>query len=415
MSDLGRVLRLDARRTALFLAVPVLAVLGGAAAWHALLPGVAYWDNAIAALFSSVGLLGPPAAGLAAWVALREHRMDYLRGLTTRSPATGPLLDLLLLSAVTLSAYALVTLLVAVKTAIHSAAGHPQPMGIVAGAVTLVLYTIVGYLAGRAVPKLFTVPLVIAVTFLWTGARPAGWADLLPPPAVGHIGLFAALRPDLLAAQALWSLGVGAALVTVQVWVLTRRPVCAVPLAATLLLVAGTTVSIHGHRHTPLTPNAAGFACRQWPLTVCVHPALRSALPSLEASLTPLATRLSATPGMFTRVEHRPDNDFPRPGHGTVYLHLSDLSPGYDHRAEQEIEISLLDARNCGDPTRTAGARYSALISAWLLDETPPRLSDTATERSFNRWSEQQRRGWLRGHYWRFHSCELTGQDFRSL
>ncbi len=149
MSDLGRVLRIDARRTAPFLAVPALALLGAVAAWRALLPGVAYWDDAVAALFASVRVLGPASAALAAWVALREHRLGYLRGLSARSPALGPLLDLLLLGVVALTAYAAVAAVVVVKTLLHVEAGHPQVLGLLAGALSLLLYTVVGYLAGR--------------------------------------------------------------------------------------------------------------------------------------------------------------------------------------------------------------------------------------------------------------------------
>ncbi|WP_345437942.1 hypothetical protein [Actinoallomurus vinaceus] len=413
MSDLGRVLRIDARRTALFLAVPALAFLGAVAAWRAMLPGVAYWDDAVAALFSSVCLLGPASAGFAAWVALREHRLDYLRGLTARSPALGPLLDLLLLGIVTLCAYAVVAAVVAAKTMIHVEAGHPKPIGPLAGALTLLVYTVVGYLAGRLVPRLPTVPAVAVVTYLWAAARPEPWADLLPPPGVGHVGLFAALRTELLAAQALWSFGLGAVLVTGYLWALTRHAWLALPTVAAAGVVTGTTLWLHGQQRTPaVVPRAFAYSCRQWPLTVCVHPGLHTALPSLEAALTPLAARLSGTPGRFVRIEHRPDNDFPRPGHGVVYIHLSDLSPGYAHRAAQEIEISLLDARTCGDPRHAVGARYSALVSAWLLDEGPPRLDDAVAARAFARWDEQRRRRWLHTHYARYHSCTLRGRDF---
>lgn len=412
MSDLGRVLRIDARRTALFLAVPALAFLGAVAAWRALLPGVAYWDDAVAALFSSVCLLGPASAAFASWVALREHRLDYLRGLAARSPALGPFLDLLLLGAVTLCAYAMVAVVVAAKTMIHIEAGQPRPVGVLAGAVTLLDYTVAGYLAGRLVPRLPTVPAAAVLTYLWGAVRQGPWAELLPPPGVGHIGLFAALRGEVLAGQALWSFGLGALLVTGYLWAITRHAWLAVPALAAAATVAGTTVWLHGQQRSPLVvPRAFAYACREWPLTVCVHPALRAALPSLEAALTPLATRLSGTPGRFVRVEHRPDNDFPRPGHGVVYVHLSDLSPGYQHRAEQEIEISLLDARTCGDPRHAAGARYSALVSAWLLDEAPPTIDDAAA-RAFARWGEQRRRHWLRLHYARYHSCTLRPYDF---
>jgi hypothetical protein len=413
VSDLGRVLRIDARRTAPFLAVPALALLGAVAAWRALLPGVAYWDDAVAALFASVRVLGPASAALGAWVALREHRLGYLRGLSVRSPALGPLLDLMLLGVVTLTAYAVVATFVVVKTLLHVQAGHPQVIGLLAGALTLVVYTVIGYLSGRAVPRLPTVAAAAAVTCLWGIARPGTWTYLLPPPGVEHIHPFAGLRTELLVAQALWSLGLGALLVTCYLWAVTRRTPLAVPIVAAVALVTITTLWIHAQQRVPLAPRAFEYTCRQWPLTVCVHPALRTALPSLEAALTPLATRLSGTPGSFTRVEHRPDSDFPRPVRGVVYIHLRDLSPGYEHRAEQEIQISLLDARTCGNPAHATGVRYTALVSAWLLDETPPRLTDVAAARAFARWAEVRRRHWLRTHYLRYHSCTLRGQDFR--
>lgn len=415
MSDLGRVLRIDARRTAPFLAVPALALLGAVAAWRALLPGVAYWDDAVAALFASVRVLGPASAALAAWVALREHRLGYLRGLSARSPALGPLLDLLLLGVVSLAAYAMVATVVVVKTLLHVQAGHPQVIGLLAGALTLLVYTVIGYLAGRAVPRLPTVAAAAAVTCLWGVVRPGTWTYLLPPPGVEHIHPFAGLRTALLAGQALWSLGLGALLITGYVWLLTRSVRLAVPLLAATAAVVATTLWIHGQQRAPLAPRAFEYTCRQWPLTVCVHPALASSLPSLEAALTPLATRLSGTPGSFTRVEHRPDNDFPHPARGVVYIHLHDLSLGYEHRAEQEIQISLLDARTCGNPAHSAGVRYTALVSAWLLDEAPPRLTDVAAARSFGRWAETWRRHWLRTHYLRYHSCTLRGRDFRVI
>ncbi|MGI5232426.1 hypothetical protein [Actinoallomurus sp. CA-142502] len=415
MSDLGRVLRIDARRTAPFLAVPALALLGAVAAWHALLPGVAYWDDAVAALFASVRVLGPASAALAAWVALREHRLGYLRGLSARSPALGPLLDLTLLGVVSLCAYLVVAAIVVVKTLLHVEAGHPQVVGLLAGALTLLDYTVIGYLAGRAVPRLPTVAAAAAVTCLWGVARPGTWTYLLPPPGVEHIHPFAGLRTELLAGQALWSLGFGGLLVSGYLWTLTRRARLALPLVAAAGLIALTTLWIHAQQRTPLAPRAFEYSCRQWPLTVCVHPALRSALPSLEAALTPLATRLSGTPGGFTRVEHRPDNDFPRPGHGVVYIHLTDLSPGYEHRAEQEIQISLLDARTCGNPAHAVGVRYTALVSAWLLDETPPHMTDATAARAFGRWAEARRRHWLRLHYARYRSCTLRGLDFRTV
>jgi hypothetical protein len=59
--------------------------------------------------------------------------------------------------------------------------------------------------------------------------------------------------------------------------------------------------------------------------------------------------------------------------------------------------------------------RYTALVSAWLLDETPPRMPDTAAARAFGRWAESRRRHWLRLHYTRYRSCTLRALDFRAL
>ena len=187
------------------------------------------------------------------------------------------------------------------------------------------------------------------------------------------------------------------------------------PLVAAAAVVALTTFWIHAQQRAPLAPRAFEYSCRRFPLTVCVHPALSTALPSLEAALIPLATRLSGTPGSFTRVEHRPDADFPRPARGVVYIHLHDLSPGYEHRAAQEIQISLLDARTCGNPAHAAGVRYTALVSAWLLDEAPPPLSDAVAARDFTGWTEVRRRYWLHSHYGRYRSCTLRGRDFRLI
>jgi succinate dehydrogenase hydrophobic anchor subunit len=407
------VLRIDARRTSLILAVPVLALIGTVAAWRALLPGVAYWDDAIAALFSAIGLLGPASAAFAAWIGMRERRLDYLRGMAPRSPALGPLIDLLLLGAVTTGAFAIVSAVVATRTMIHLGAGHPKVSGLLAGTGALLVYTIIGYIAGRTLPHLLTVAGVALVTYLWGTLRPATWYGLLPPPDIGHVRLFAALRNELLASEAVWSFGLAALLVSGYLLVLTRRRWLALPLVAAAAVTACSTAWIHGQQHAPVVPRFLAYACRQWPLTVCVHPALRTALPTLENALTPLATRLSGTPGRFFRVEHRPDYDRTRPGHGIAYIHLRDLSPGFEHRAEREINLSLLDGRSCGDPRSATGAKYSSLISAWLLDEMPPRIANITVARTFARWDEMQRRVWLRNHYWRYCSCRLSAADFR--
>lgn len=429
MTDLGRMLRLDARRTAVFVAVPVLVLLGIAAAWRTLLPGVAYWDNAVASLGASVRLLGPAVAALGAWVSARDRRLDYLRGLTTRSPAVGPLLDLLLVTTVALFAYVIVGAVVLAQTALGDQAGRLHPLGLLAGAATLTLHVVVGFLAGRlvdgepwarrpdrwrrAAPILLVVLVTAAGTWLWTALRADGsWWSLLPPATTDGVELYAGVRPGLFADQTLWSLGLVTALVLSYVWALDRRSVLAIPVIAGLAISTVATAQIQSYGGTAAAPTPAGRVCRHWPLTVCVHPAVRAALPDLEAAITPLAARLTGTPAQFNDVEQRPADQPAGIREGVAGIHLPDLAPGYQTRAVRELRAALTSRRACADPRRARGAGYTALVNAWLLDEPAPYVSDTATSGSFASWPEGTRRSWLRLHYPAYRRCTLTSYDF---
>ncbi|WP_207945177.1 hypothetical protein [Actinomadura rubrisoli] len=416
MSDLGRVLRLDARRTALLVAVPVLTAVGMGATAPSLVPSVAYWDNSVVALVNAVRFLGPVASGLAAWTAVRERPLDYLRGLTARSPATGVLFDLLLLSAAGLVAYFTVTGVVVVVTLLQQEAGHPHPLGVVVGAGALVLHIVAGYLAGRAVPHRATAAVVLALTALWGALRAPGvsWWSLLPPAAFHRVRLFTALRPDVLADQVAWSIGVTAALVLAYVTWSTRRLLVVLPLVLALVATGTATLGLHGSDGGTVAPAPAEPVCREWPLTICVHPALRSALPALMAAVTPLAARLNGTPGAFTRVDQRPAWLPATVADGIAAVHVDeDLAPGYEVRAVRQIRDGLMDGPACAAP-RPGSAGYRALVDAWLLGEEPPAVPDARAARGFASWSEDRRREWLRLHFAQYRACRLGPQDFRT-
>ncbi|WP_433474110.1 hypothetical protein ACQPZP_35855 [Spirillospora sp. CA-142024] len=411
MSDLGRVLRLDARRTALLIAVPVLTLLGTAAAGLSLSTSVAYWDNTVVALVNAVRFLGPAAAGLAAWTAVRERPLDYLRGLTARSPATGVLFDLLLLSSAVLVSYAAVTVLVVGVTVVQGQAGHPHPLGVVAGAGALVLHVVAGYLTGRVVPHRTTAALVLAVTSLWAALRVPGvsWWSLLPPAAFPRIELFTTLRPAVFTDQVLWAAGLTTALILGYVLWVTRRLLIVLPLTAAMAATVSATLGLHGSGAGTVAPVPAEQVCRRWPLTVCVHPALRAALPPLMAAATPLAARLNGTPGAFTRVEQRPAWAAVAVVNGVAAVHLDeDLSPGYAARAVRQISDGLKDSDACTNPNG-----YQALVDAWLLGDDPPSPPGTRAARRFAAWSEHRRRAWLRLHFAEYRSCALGPDDFR--
>ncbi|MBW8483860.1 hypothetical protein [Actinomadura parmotrematis] len=412
MSELGRVLRLEARRTALLVAVPALAGAGVVAAWLSLPPGVAYWDNSVVALMNSVLLLGPVGAGLACWTAVRKRHLDYLRDLTTRSPSTAALLDLLLLTAGALVAYTAVTVVVATQALVRAQAGPVHPLGVPAGASALVLFVVAGYFAGRALPRAVTPVLVLALAWPWAMLRaPDGSRlSLLPPAAFGRIELFTGLRPQVLLDQTLCAAGLALTLTLGYVGWTNRRLLTVLPLSLALAAAVYGTVRLVGADDPAVQPAPVRPACREWPLTVCVHPALRGALPSLSAAAVPLAARLNGTPGAFTRVEQRPPGEAPRVLDGVATVHLDDvLAPGFESRAVRQIRDGLVGGRMC--PT-TAAAQYRGLVDAWLLGENPPAVADARTARRFTGWSEDRRRGWLRAHFASYRDCALRPGTF---
>ncbi|WP_199487104.1 hypothetical protein [Actinomadura logoneensis] len=414
MADLSRVLRADARRARPLAGAAVLAASGVAAAWPTLLPGVAYWDNSIVALVNAVRVMGPVAAGFAALAGARERRLDYLRVVTARSPITGVLLDLALLIMVALASYAVVAAVIVVRTLMREEAGHPDLLGLTAGSAALALHVTAGYLAGRRVPRPATALAVPAVAALWAAARLPGtsWWSLLPPAALHRVELFTTLNPGVLADQTVWATSLAVGLALAYCWWATRRNVLLLGVAAALVLAGAVTVRLHGTHGTAVQADPAEDVCHEWPLRVCVHPALAPALPALEETLTPLAARLADTPAAFTRVEQRP-----RPGpaqvrNGLVRVYLpGELGRGFMGGVLRDVRDGLLRPDACAGRARPP-VEYESLVDAWLLGDAAPAISDRGAARRFGLWDEEDRRAWLRAHFDRYRRCSLDASDF---
>ncbi|MEO5878236.1 MAG: hypothetical protein ABIS86_10350 [Streptosporangiaceae bacterium] len=396
----ARVIRLDARQGSLLAAIPVIAGIGTITAWHALTPGVADWDATVAATGGSVRWLGPVAAALAAWTAQRGRRLDYLRALAARSPAAGPLHDLLLLGSVSVLGYGLAALTLSGRTVLGDEIGTPHPVGLLAGAAAIVLHVVAGYLVGRLSTHPATVVLVATVAVAWAWLRPAdSLPGLLPPAVMEPVNLFEGLRPGVLTAQLFWALGLTTALVLGFVVRTTGQTRLLIGVAAAVAVTVVCTVRLVSYGGRVTGPAPVDLACRTWPITVCVHPALRTGLPSLTATIAPLASRLAETPAAFTRLKQLPPWEPASVSGGTARFHLPDLSPGYAQRTVREITSSLT-------PRRCAGNPYNALVDAWLLDEQAPVLGSASL--AFGRWSEAERRSWLVLRFAAYQSCTLS-------
>ena len=195
--------------------------------------------------------------------------------------------------AVTLCAYTVVAAVVAAKTMIHVEAGHPKPIGPLAGALTLLSTPC--RLSRRSPGPAPADGSGRRGGHLPVGGRPPGpWTDLLPPPGVEHVGCSprcaASCSRPRRCGRSDWA-RCSPATCGADPARLAGPPVVAAG------VVTGTTLWIHGQQRAPAGPRAFAYSCRQWPLTVCVHPALHTALPSLEAALTPLAARPERHPG----------------------------------------------------------------------------------------------------------------------
>lgn len=380
--------------------LPLLTVCGLIAAWRDLIPGVSYWDNAVGALVASVRVTGPVAAGIAALIASRHPRERTWSGMGRSA-------------GVATASYIILTLGVCAKTLWYDAPGQLVAGGVLAGLAALLSHVIVGHMAGALVRSPVTAPVVAAACYLATGwvlARDDAWWRLLAPTATPPETVFTQWRPSVLHAQLAWYAGFAGLIAAGYALAVLRRRALIVPLVLTVAVAATGVAQLHRYRGDALTVSAAtDLTCRDWPLTICVHPALRDALPGLEYAAMPVAERLDGTPGEFRRLVQLRVGTGPRDaGRGAGWLTLRTLSDGYEDAAMMSMVRRLPDARACSAPH--AEHAYTNLVLTWLGTGRVER--DTAKARVFARMGEPRRRAWLRAHYDRFRTCDLRAEDF---
>ncbi|MFG6194622.1 hypothetical protein [Nonomuraea sp. JJY05] len=387
--------------------VAVLLALGLLAAWNVLIPGVDAWENIVAAVIGSLRMTGPVAAAFAAWVALRKRRALRGRSLTTWRALKAPLAIVV----VVLGSFGATVLVLAVKTVLTDQSGRLSLSGLGMGMAGLALYSVIGWVAGWVVPKVFTPPLAGLAcygVFSWL-ADDRGWADKLAPGTGEPYDLFQGLSGAPFFDQTIWLLGITAALLLGWAALVTRQ---ALVLACALLsvLAAGMGVSRVLAQPKPAAAVDIAYSCQDWPITVCVHPGMRAGLTELGAAFTQIASRLAGTPAAFTRVEQRPLGEELKPSNGLAPIHVPDLSAGFAEEAAYEY-IESLAARCPG----TVADGYREIVMAWLRGEPLPGgpLPEHQYAASWFSWlSEHQRREWLRMFYSDFRNCGLSSMYF---
>ncbi|MEV4456641.1 hypothetical protein [Microbispora sp. NPDC049633] len=387
-------------------AATVLLVLALVAAWSVLIPGFMDWDDIVAAVIGSLRLTGPLGAAFAAWVAFRRRRAERGRVLTPWRAARAPLSII----AVVTGSFGATVLLLGLRAALTGQGGPLLPGGLAMSVAGLGLYVVVGWILGWLVPVV-VVPLIAGAgtygLFAWLATGP-NWADRLTPATGEPYDLIAGVSETAYTDQTLWLLGLSTALLLGWVALVTRRTL-ALAAAVIAVLAAGTGAArlVTGPRTMPVSER---LVCQEWPISVCVHPALRGGLAELATVFTALAMRLNGTPAAFHRVEQRANGEEDPAGSEVVVVHIDDLGSGYAQRAANEFLDRL--ARPCPG---TAAAGYRSIVVAWLrgvsLPGGPLREHHQASV-WFSELTEAQRRDWLRMFYSDFVSCGLQARHF---
>ncbi|SNT44800.1 hypothetical protein SAMN05216276_104418 [Streptosporangium subroseum] len=389
------------------MAVAVLLVLGVAAAWSVLIPGVSAWENIIVAVIGSLRLTGPVAAAFAAWVAVRRRRGTGGRSLTPWQAVRAPLAVLVVAG----GAFTATVLVLAIRTMITEQAGRLLPSGLVMGVAGLALYVVIGWVTGWLLPWTITPALAgLGCYGLFAGlAQGPPWADRLTPATREPYDLFRGLSAAAFTDQTLWLLGISAALLLGWAAVVTRQ---ALVLAAALLavLAAGTGVARLFTEPGPGSAQQVVYSCQEWPIMVCVHPGMHAGLPELGSAFIKIASRLAGTPGEFSRLEQHPRRDQAPLAPGTVPIHVDDLAAGFAERAADEFVEGL--GTKCGG---TSASGYRDIVIAWLRGKPlpgGPLPEHQYAAAWFSGLTEDQRRDWLRLYYADFTECRLQSTHF---
>ncbi|MBP2705223.1 hypothetical protein JOL79_15510 [Microbispora sp. RL4-1S] len=385
----------------------VLLALGLVTAWSVLIPGFLDWDDIVLGVIGSLRLTGPLAAAFAAWVATRRRRAERGRALTAWRAVKAPLA---ILTVVT-GSFTATVLLLALRAALTGQSGPLLPGGLAMSVAGLALYVMVGWILGWLLPAAATPVLAAFGTyalFTWL-ADGSTWADRLTPATRAPYDLLSGVNEAAFADQTLWLLGLNGALLLGWVALVTRR-VLALAAAAIAVLAAGTGAArLVTEPQTMAASERLVYTCQEWPISVCVHPAVRAGLAELAGVFTTLAARLADTPAAFRRVEqHGPGDDTATPG--AVVVHIDDVSPGFAQRAATEFLNRL--ARPCAG---NSAAGYRAIVVAWLRGDplpTGPLPEHRYAAVWFSELTEAQRRDWLRMFYSDFVSCGLQSRHF---
>ncbi len=333
----ARLLRLELRRNAMPLLLPLIAALFWFDSYRPSTGQAPLW---VLRTFWNMGQghtiidFGPFVAGVAAWMGSRDARRGTA-DLVTATARPRFAAQLATWAATAIWAVGAYLIFVGVMFAVYAqqgVQGQPPWWWVAVGAAAVTAFSAAGFAVGAFFPSRFAAPLAAFGGFLamvmssQTGfSEPSGWPLILPTNSNGNYqplsGTFYPYLPDLPIARIMFLAGIAVAALAVTglparaggPWL--RRAALVVTLAG--VAASGTGVGLasiarpgpHGivipalHdaandrpiRYTPVCGHAAG-------IPVCLNPAFRGYLPDVTAALSPVLSEVAGLPGAPVRV-----------------------------------------------------------------------------------------------------------------
>lgn len=441
-----RLLRIEARHSATPWMLPLLAVLLGITPLARNLTPVALWLDRSVDVAGGVQLVGPFAAGTAAWMASRagRHRMSDLLASTPRDAWSRVLATWLVSAGWIVAFYIGLCVVFFSLTASQATWGSLLWWPVVVGLVSAVACSAVGFVVGLRFPSRFTTPLVavgILAAILGTRSAAAGARPLdigLLSPIYPTFGLDASVfyrpLPDLGVLQFLLYLGILGFAVGATGW---HRRVGAALMAVGVGLAATVGVLVTHARFdgpsvvvftsaseaVPYTP-----VCSDTPLPVCVHPAYAGGheLSVLSTIINDITRPVLGIPGMPVRASQTAGDhtfgvqgDPPTLPFTNFIVHGNTLQPAqFDRIFRADVALSLFVGPRTAPRQATAVQQALAL---YLVQQShsaadPDLLSTedlkvTSAASRFATLTPEARTTWLSTHLTAVRAGQLTVED----
>jgi hypothetical protein len=328
----GRLLRLELRRSTMLLLLPLLGVLLAFTELRNDLSHAPLWPVRSVDVQAQVELTGAIVAGVAAWVAARDgrrHLIDLV--MTTSRPRwVRQLAAWAALTAWAVLFYAACVAVVFGVTAGQATWGGPIWWLPGVGTAEIVAFSAVGFAFGAFFPSRFTAPLVWIVAAFAPQAgvlalqRHHPWGRVSPAQdaTVPGTGIFFPFHAGVSIVQIIFLAGVAAVALGVLArpaaaggrWL--RRAGAMIALAGLAAAATGVTLADTARQeaqgviipalhnagsgkpisYTPACDNSSAIA-------VCLHPAYRALLPAMADALGPVLSQVAGLPGAPVRVQ----------------------------------------------------------------------------------------------------------------